>query len=299
MLNRFRGLHRGFHIIIAMSLLGATLGFDAPHSFGSDFQSPRTAALGGAGHAGPLLNDSIYLNPSYSAFLPTYAVSANYAWANYQDGSYKYKIQNLSVQDGRSDLFQAGIAYTRRDDGSFVHLGTGKSLIAQRLGVGLGGKAFFPASTSSTSNNPHVFDSVFSATGVVTPWIQTSFIIDNLLETNTGKQYGLFREFILGSKFNVEKILIAYIDPHYTPDLTSYSKFGYESGVEWPLFTDFYLRGGLFHSANIPTLAGARGNGFGVGFGMLAPKASLDYGMSRVLQPIVGTVQVIGFTVFM
>ena len=39
-------------------------GFAALFSTGSalatDYHSPRTAALGGAGRAGPLLNDSIY-----------------------------------------------------------------------------------------------------------------------------------------------------------------------------------------------------------------------------------------------
>jgi hypothetical protein len=241
------------------------------------------------------LNDAIYLNPSYSAFLPTYAISGNYEWASYQDGSYKYRILNASVQDGRSELFQAGLAYTHRDDANFIHLGAGRSLIAQRLGLGLGGKVVMPANTSS-----RLFDSTFSITGVPTELIQTSFIIDNLIESQTEQQYGLWREFILGTKFNIEKIILVYIDPHYVPDLTTSSKFGYEAGAEFPIFSDFFLRGGLFHSSNIPTLGnGTRGNGFGMGVGMLAPKVSIDYGISRVLTPLIGTVQTIGFTTYL
>ena len=102
-------------------------------------------------------------------------------------------------------------------------------------------------------------------TGIPMDLIQTAFIVDNLVETQTGKQYGLYREFIVGTKFNVEKIILIYIDPHYVPDLTTSSKFGYEGGAEWPIFNDFFLRGGLFHSANVPTLGyGTRGNGFGL-----------------------------------
>ena len=47
-------------------LLGSAPGWAA------DFQSPRTAALGGAGHAAPMLNDAIYLNPSFVSFMPSY-----------------------------------------------------------------------------------------------------------------------------------------------------------------------------------------------------------------------------------
>jgi len=294
--NRFRDLPFRFWISIGLGFLGLSAQINASRCFASDFQSPRTAALGGAGHAGPLLNDAIYMNPSYSSFLPTYAISGNYEWANYQDGSYKYKILNASVQDGRNELFQAGVAYTHRDDGNFIHLGAGRSIFPNRLGLGLGGKLFMPANTSGV----HVFDSTFSVTGVPTEMIQTAFVIDNLLQTQTGLQYGLYREFILGTKFNVQKIVLVYLDPHYVPSLTSASTFGYEAGAEWPIFNDFFLRGGLFHSSNVPTLGnGTRGNGFGMGVGMLGPRFSVDYGISRVLQPLIGTVQTVGFTTYL
>src|SRR5689334_537537 len=87
----------------------------------SDFHSPRTAALGGAGHAGPLLNDAIYLNPSYASLLPAYSISANYVafrgTETLPDDSHPYSGNNfnLSVQDGHTEAFQAGLGYTRRD----------------------------------------------------------------------------------------------------------------------------------------------------------------------------------------
>ncbi len=269
----------------------------APQSWASDFQSGRTAALGGAGHAGPVLNDAIYQNSSYMAFIPTYAVQGNYAWSTYQDGSYHYKIQNVSVQDGRSDLFQAGLAYTHREDGSIFHLGTGRAIIPSQLSVGLGGKYFLPSAL--TGSNKYL-DGNFSVTGVPIESVQTAFIADNIAESTTGKQYGFYREFTLGVKYNVERIFLLYADPHYVPDLPNNSKFGYEVGGEWPLMVDLYLRAGVFHSSTIPTLGNnTRGNGFGMGLGYIAPRATLDYGISRVLEPIIGTVQVIEFTVFL
>ena len=116
-LNRGLSLHR--YAALTLLILLFSLTFGAPRDFASDFLSPRTAALGGAGHAGPLLNDAIYVNDSYISLLPTFSVAGNYGWGNYSDGSYKYRLQNASIQDGNpTDLFQAGIAYTKRDDGT-------------------------------------------------------------------------------------------------------------------------------------------------------------------------------------
>src|SRR4051812_17667173 len=75
----------------------------------SDFQSARTAALGGAGHAAPLLNDSIYLNPSFESFLPTYTGAANYfnhsAGAVDAEGSHELHGRgwNASLHDGKNE----------------------------------------------------------------------------------------------------------------------------------------------------------------------------------------------------
>jgi hypothetical protein len=275
-----------------IAIFGVASIINAPHLLASDFQSPRTAALGGAGHAGPLLNDSIYLNPSYAAFLNAYSISGNYSWANYQSGAYKYKIQNASIQDGRSELFQAGLAYTRRGDGNFIHLGTGKALIPKELGFGLGAKAYFPTGTTT-----QVIDGTFSTSLFMSETFQSSLIVDNLRESQQEISYGLYREFTVGTKFNFQKLLLVYIDPHYVPDL-GVGKYGYEAGIELPLGSDIYLRGGMFRQSNIPTLD-ARGRGYGFGIGWIAPRMSLDYGVSRILEPLVGVAQVVGFTLFM
>lgn len=288
--------HQSQRIALSVLVLSGFL-FGAAHSLASDFHSARIAALGGAGHAGPVLNDAIYLNPSYMAFVPTYAVQGNYTWSNYRDGSYHYKIQNASVQDGRSDLFQAGLAYTHREDGSIFHLGTGKALIPQKLSVGLGAKYYLPSALTGTDK---MIDGNLSVTGIPIEEVQTVLVIDNLGESSTGKQYGFYREVTLGVKYNVEKIVLLYVDPHYTPNLKTSSTFGYEIGAEWPFMVDLYLRGGYFRSSVIPTLSNnTRGRGFGMGLGYIAPRATLDYGISRVLEPIIGTVQVIEFTIFL
>src|ERR1700733_8413006 len=98
----------------------------------SDFHSPRTAALGGAGHAGPLLTDSIYLNPSYASFIQSYIVSLNYGFfrGNPQpDGTYAEHghLVNAAVQDGENSLFQAGVGATIKDDSKVINFGASKS----------------------------------------------------------------------------------------------------------------------------------------------------------------------------
>src|SRR5947209_4004303 len=107
----------GLGLVFSTALILGSFGLSAQ---GSDFQSARTAALGGAGHAGPMLNDAIYLNPSYASFLPTYAIGGNWVTFNGKDDHFKGRAANLTVQDGRNEYFQAGVGYTLREDGSFV-----------------------------------------------------------------------------------------------------------------------------------------------------------------------------------
>jgi hypothetical protein len=47
---------------------------------------------------------------------------------------------------------------------------------------------------------------VFSTTGALDREIQASFIVDNLMEEEAGKKIGLYREFILGTKYNAMNI---------------------------------------------------------------------------------------------
>ncbi len=264
----------------------------------SDFHSPRTEALGGAGHAGPSLNDAIYLNPSYTSFLQTYSVAFTYLWYNgpdlLPDGSNAIhgRNVNVSLQDGRSEAFQAGVGYTRKDDYNLLTLGASKALL-QQLGVGLGGKFLFP----STPGADVVRDSTLSMTFAANGWMQFSAIVDNLLETDAGKSHNLYREYILGSKFNLENILILYFDPHWTPSLPDQS-YGYELGAELGLFQDFFLRFGTFKNSAIPQQNGTRGRGYGVGAGWVAPRISLDFAISRNLEPRDEVVHVFGATVF-
>ena len=251
----------------------------------ADYFSPRIAALGGAGHAGPLLNDAIYLNPSYASFLPTYALGLNYLTYTSAEDVTAGKPQSsgrnysVSIQDGRSDMFQAGVAYTLREDGSFVHVGASKSLI-QRLGVGIGAKFFF--NNAALSNGK---DLILSTTGVPLDWLQVAGVVDNLLETSESKARGLYREYILGTKVNVDKILLIYIDPHYPPSLPSGQQFGHEAGVEFVMMSDLFLRLGQFNNASVPYLNSGIGRGYGLGAGWVGPRLSLDYGLSRAFEP--------------
>ena len=253
-------------------------------SLASDMHSPRTAGLGGAGHAGPMLNDTIFLNPSFTSFLPAYSFYLGYLLFNGMDrttaagptGTYG-RNYTLSLLDGRSELFQAGVAYTLRENGSMVHIGASRLAIKQ-LGFGLGGKLYFPNTGSSTN------DLSFSTTFIPEGWLHLSFIADNLIQGDRAKELNWFREFILASKFNVLGIIMAYLDPHYTPELSGDQEWGYEFGLELTVFNDFFIRTGMFRNSSVPHLDGLRGRGFGFGVGWIGPRMSVDYGLSRVLE---------------
>ncbi|MEO5968881.1 MAG: hypothetical protein ABIQ95_03055 [Bdellovibrionia bacterium] len=276
--------------LIALSLISYS-------AVGSDFHSPRTDALGGAGHAAPLLSDAIYLNPSFGSFNQVHSLSFNYL--TYSGGTiqrpegpidYYGHNANISILDGTAEqLFQAGVGYTRRDDLNILHVGTSKSFV-QNYGVGLGAKFIFP--NDGTGNR--ITDATFSASGIFNDWIQSSLIIDNLWEA--APNLGFYREVILGTKINVMKIVLFYLDPHWSPTLGD-STFGYEAGVEFPFMSDLFLRAGTFKNSTIPYQA-QRGDGYGLGFGWLAPKLSLDYAYSRAFIPIAGYSHNLGATIF-
>src|SRR5690348_2766114 len=96
--------------ILALLTPLLSLAFATSTAVASDFHSPRTDALGGAGHASPLLGDAIYLNPSFTSFIQTHSLSLNYlVYGAGQTNSpygvidyYGHNI-NVSVLDGSPD----------------------------------------------------------------------------------------------------------------------------------------------------------------------------------------------------
>jgi len=282
----------------AMRYILSILIFAAIPALASDFQSPRTAALGGAGHAAPMLTDAIYLNPSFTSFLHAYMASFNYGvykgGDEQPDGSKPIHghLLNAAVQDGRSDLFQAGVGGTIREDAKYINIGTSKAIF-NKVGVGLGGKFILP----NSGNGNRAQDMNVSGTVLATDWALASFIADNLVESQSLKDQNLYREFILGTKFNIQNLMLIYLDPHLAPDAPG-SHFGYENGLELTPFTDLFIRLGMFRASNIPELQNARGRGYGFGVGWIAPKFSLDYGLKRTLDPVVTNTHNIGMTMY-
>lgn len=249
-------------------------------SWASDFHSARTAALGGAGHANPLLSDAIYLNPSYSSFIQTHSLSGTFQRFNDSSpgGSAYGKLFNAAVLDGSQDsLFQAGLGFTQREGRTLIHIASAKN-ITDHFGIGFGTKLFFPNGQPSG----RFTDTTFSLTAIFSSWFQAALIADNLFQSGT--RQNLYREIILGTKINIKSILLLYIDPHWFTHLpANQAAFGYEAGVEFPFFSDFFLRAGKFYNSFIPFLD-QRTNGFGFGAGWLGPKLSLDYGFSKITE---------------
>jgi hypothetical protein len=287
-------------ILNSFSLLLAALGFAlSPPTQAADFHSPRATALGGAGRAGPLLNDAITLNPSFSSFLPAYSVAANYQL--YEGPNYMTpagptvhggQIYNFSVQDGRTELFQAGASFTQRSDAAFVHLGLSKAFL-KRFAGGISGKLI-----RGNVSERYTAEAVFSTTAIITEWLQMAFVADNLIELPETVQYGMYREFVLATKFNVMGIVLAYLDPHWVPALPlGEGGLGYAAGLEFVFFQDFFLRAGNFYNSYVP-FQGVRGKGVGLGLGWIGPKISIDYGFQRVFEGRQAVSHNFGLTVY-
>ncbi len=275
------------------------VGLHLSDSIAADFHSPRTDALGGAGHASPLLTDAIYLNPSFTSFMQTHALSFNYlsfccGTIARPEGSFDFYGHNLnvSVLDGTTEsLFQAGVGYTRREDASFLHIGASKTVI-DRMGLGIGAKFIFPNDNSGS----RITDGTYSMSGLLADWFQSALIVDNMFEA--ARNQGLYREFTLGTKFNVSKIILLYVDPNWTPSIPDPApKWGYQAGAEFPFFQEVFFRLGIFRNSSIPYQS-QRGDGYGIGLGWMAPKLSLDYAFSKVTLPLASISHNFGITVY-
>ena len=261
-----------FFVPHQIRVLGALFLIYCNAALASDFQSPRTAALGGAGHASPLLNDAIYLNPSFVSFLPTSSFALNYTRL---EGA--GRNTNLSILDGRSELFQAGVGYTLQEDRRMIHFGGAKSFM-EHYGVSFGGKFILPNGDAPQA----IWDSSLSFTAIPGEFFQVALMLDNLKESEQARDAGFLREYILGTKFNFQNVVLVYFDPHLAPHADS--RYGYELGLEFPCFNDVFLRAGQFKNSQLSAW-NVRGEGYAFGLGWIAPKISFDFAIQRVTQP--------------
>jgi hypothetical protein len=260
--------------IISVLGLSLLIFFNQTHQVEAvEYQSPRTLGLGGAGRGAPLLNDAIYLNPSYASFTPVYSIATGYDWFSNNEAS--GRNYNVSIQDSRTELFQAGVGFTRREQNASINFGASKQVI-QRLGIGLGSKTLIDDQTNKMTT-----DFMYSTSFIASQWIYASVIIDNVIDSSDAQNRNLYRDFFIGTKIILVKEVQLYIDPHYTPNYPYGKKFGWSAGVEFAMLADFYLRAGRFLDSEI-TYLNTRGEGFGLGLGWIGPKFNVDYALNRV-----------------
>ena len=262
--------------ILAISVLFCSM---IPSSRAIEYQSPRTLGLGGAGRAGPLLNDAIYLNPSFGSYNPIYSLSGGYT--SFSGG----RNYNVSIQDSRTEMFQAGAGYTKREQNSVVSLGASKSIL-KGLGIGVGSKLLLDNGTNKMTS-----DFLVSASYLASHWMYASIILDNLIADGNRTSRNLNRTLYTAFKFIPTKKVELFFDPLYSPSYSGGRKSGYSAGVELGLLSDFYLRMGKFQDAEITHLD-TRGSGFGYGLGWIGPKLNLEYALSRALSTHSGGSQV-------
>jgi hypothetical protein len=218
------------------------------------------------------------MNPAMIALLPAYSVSVTQENSSGPDNTEPQGlIQNVSIQDGTNTLFAAGVGYTRKTYGREVNVGA-STRVFKTYGIGVGGKFLFGSDSRESAQ-----DATLSATGQTLPWLETGLIIDNLIESNQTKAWNQYREVIAGLKFNVQKILLIYADPHVIPGKPG-DTFGYEIGAELPLMSDLYVRGGLNKNSFQPVLGGY-GHGHGFGLGWSSPRMSIDLALTRTFEP--------------
>ncbi len=250
--------HVFFFLLVSLSGISAQA---------QEYESPRVLALAGSGHAAPWLNDAIFMNPSYASYTPVYVLSSSYLM---MPNGRNYSV---SIQDSRTEMFQAGAAFSRREGLGVINVGASKVALAN-WGIGLGFKYLIPDEGKLNQ------DISASSTYLFTKTFNIAFVADNLLENKTGQLFGAYRTFILGVRYLALDTVSMYIDPFWSPSYELGPKFGFAAGLEFSLMADFFFRIG--RGVNTPiTYMNDRGDGFGFGLGWVAPRLSLDYGMHR------------------
>ncbi len=241
----------------------------------SDYQSPRTLSLGGAGHAAPLQTDPIVMNASHAAFLPAYQVTAAFQRYKGSTGNQepRGRVATFAVLDGNQTTVPIGLLYSRRAQGAILALGGGYK-INEAWSVGLSAKTTLKTDTLTDNR-----DFSTSATYRLSKAFQFALITDNVIQNRTkANPWGQFREYTLGTKYALDKNFFFYLDPHYTPARDK--KFGYEAGVEVATFSDLYIRVGKSMRSMQPHLA-QYGDSLGYGFGYVGPRFSMDFAISH------------------
>ncbi len=241
------------------------------HAHAIEYQSPRVMSLGGASRAGPVLNDSTYLNPSFASFTPLYTLFGG--WTSFD----KKRNYSVSVQDTRTELFQAGLAFTRREQNAAITIGASKKII-DGLSVGIGSKIIIDDFTNAMTQ-----DMTLSTSLIMIQDFNAAFVVDNLLQSKSGAQRNLYRTFTLGTKYKVMDVIHTYVDPHYSPSYSGGKKAGFGAGAEVSLLSDFAFRLGRFVNSEVPHLH-TRGNGYSFGGGWVGPRLTVDYAFHRTLE---------------
>ncbi len=243
-------------------------------------QSARSAALGGAGHAGPLFTEALDLNPSYLSLMNSYALSAQYLLPATNPGSHGGASTYAAMASSYQLPVQFGAEYSRSDDGAVTRLAFAREILGQfSFGVGT---LFYTPLNASMLPRPEF---TLSATGIINSWMRAALVLDNSLGSLTS--HGFQRVLTLGTRVSLDSIFALYLDPHWTLSglETGQERMGYELGLEVPFFEYYFLRAGTFKNAKVP-LSAAAGNGFGGGVGIFFPMISLDYSFSKTVQPL-------------
>lgn len=244
----------------------------------ADYWSPRTAALGGAGHAAPLLTDAIYMNPAMASFINGYTGSVSFTrFSGPDENEPKGRIRHFSVIDSTNPDFQSGLGFTQTSYGSLWHGILSRRFMDNLLAAGIGVKHLGGSGSRASSTN-------FSLGAISSPlpWAAIGLYIENLKQSPTTLQWSEYRSVTLGLKANIQNALMVYVDPRFAANLPR--SMGYSAGLEIPIVKDGFIRIGRSKNSFQPNL-GSYGDGVGFGTGFIFPRFGIDFAHFRTTGP--------------
>ena len=184
---------------------------------------------------------------------------------------------NGSLIDGKNQYVNAGVAFTRRPDTDFIHVGLAKR-VHEYVSIGAVVKRFStgtsnPQATTQTSGiDGGLSASLALPTDMLGFDLQVGLTTENLMHTAGNEPYLGPRQLGGGIKAAFNKIFAVYGDAVDNQSNFTGSWTNFSGGAEINLGSDFYVRGGLL---------GFNEKGWSFGGGWMGPKIAINYGFQN------------------
>jgi len=245
-----------------------------------DYETTRLKSTAGAGIGSVLMDEATILNPAPIAFYTNSAVYISQTGidvTNQDDPTspiVESKMRGFIISDSKGSL-NGSISLLKQ-----VENGDTRERLAAALAAPIGDKSSMGITYRKTKDknvtktgesiNDNYSQIVVGVTHSITPSFSIGLIAIDPMQAHPDDTKG-----IVGFQYLYKSFISVMFDigTDYRENLSN--KLLYRTGVQFKIFSDFYLRVGLFNDKG----QGEKGNGFGIGW--VQPKLVIDFAVKN------------------